>query len=84
MTLLCLLAAADYHYVPFYKALPLWDAWYLLALPLCLGIAIVYKSIRCDSMRKVPVQALELFLFIVLGLIGCMLGLAVLVNLVSH
>jgi len=30
------------------------DYWYVLALPLCLGISIVYKSIRCDSMRRSP------------------------------
>jgi hypothetical protein len=50
--------------------LPVWDYWYLLALPLCLGISIVYKSIRCDTMRRVPREALVLcvFILVVMGL----------------
>lgn len=59
-------AADTYQYVPFQKALPIWNAWWLLLFPLCLGIAIVYKSIRCESMQQVPRQALGLFAFILI------------------
>ncbi len=65
--MLAMLAAQEvvYRYVPFYKPAPVWDYWYLLLLPLCLGIAIVYKSIRCHSMSQVPRQAAVLFVFII-------------------
>ena len=49
------LGDAVYH--PFKSPLPAWDYWYLLLLPLCLGISIVYKSIKCHQMRRVPRQA---------------------------
>ena len=29
-------------YVPFMQPLPVWDVWYLLALPLCAAVSIVY------------------------------------------
>ncbi|MCY2953958.1 MAG: hypothetical protein NTU53_18610 [Planctomycetota bacterium] len=74
---------ADYTYQPFVKAAPLWDYWYLLLLPLCLAIAIVYKSIRCDSMSRVPRQALELFAFIIVVMVLAAGALAVLVNILS-
>ena len=55
------LAAADgaaaQGYVPFMQPLPAWDVWYLLAVPLCAAVSVVYKSIRCRSMRKVPREA---------------------------
>lgn len=50
------------------QPLPLWDVWYLLALPLCAGVAIVYKSVRAKSMRRVPWEATRATLWIVLGL----------------
>ncbi|MGE5611401.1 MAG: hypothetical protein ACM359_19285 [Bacillota bacterium] len=69
---------ADYSYVPFQKPLPVWDYWYLLLLPLCLAIAVVYKSVRCEAMRAVPRQALELFVFIIVVMVvaaGALAGL---------
>ena len=33
----------------------------LLMLPLCLSIAIVYKTTRCDNLREVPAAALILW-----------------------
>ena len=72
---------SQYHYEPFTKAAPIWDYWYLLLLPLCLGIAIVYKSIRCDSMSRVPRQALELFVFIIVVMVLAAGALAALVNI---
>jgi membrane protein YdbS with pleckstrin-like domain len=72
------LAEATYQYEPFKKPLPVWNYWYLLLLPLCLGIAVVYKSIRCESMRRVPKEALALFAFIIVVLVlaaGALAGL---------
>jgi hypothetical protein len=31
-------------FVPFLDPVPVWDYWYLLVLPLCVGIAVVWKS----------------------------------------
>ncbi len=56
---------------PFVQPIPLWDHWYLWLLPLCAAVAIVYKSVRCDSMRKVPREATSIFVMIVGGLILC-------------
>jgi len=72
---------AQYIYQPFYKPLPAWDLWYLLLLPLCLAIAIVYKSIRSDEMKSVPRQALGLFVFIIVVMILTGGALAALVNI---
>ena len=49
---------ADYSYShPFLQPLPVWDQWYLLMLPLCIAVSVVYKAIKCQSMKKVPMQA---------------------------
>lgn len=47
----------------------------LLMLPLCLSIAIIYKTTRCDNLREVPVAALALWITIVLGMYAVGLGL---------
>jgi hypothetical protein len=52
-------------YRPFWNPLPVWDYWYVLLLPLCLGISIVYKSIKCHTMRQVPREAAEIFATII-------------------
>jgi hypothetical protein len=82
--MMLLLAAAEYHYTrpfeqPLYGA---WNYWYLLMLPLCLAVAIVYKSIRCYSMRMVPREAGITFLWIVGGIVGAALLLAGLVHVI--
>jgi hypothetical protein len=70
-------------YVPFMQPLPAWDVWYLLALPLCAAVSIVYKSIRCRSMRKVPVEAAKALAWIVLGLVFAAVLLAGLVRVME-
>lgn len=47
----------------------------LLMLPLCLSIAIIYKTTRCENLREVPVAALGLWITIVLGMYAVGLGL---------
>ena len=47
----------------------------LLMLPLCLSIAVVYKTTRCDDLREVPVAALTLWVTIVVGLLAVGVGL---------
>ena len=70
-------------YTPFMQPLPAWDVWYLLALPLCAGVSIVYKSIRCRSMRKVPVEAAKAFAWIIVGLVTAAVLLAAVVKLME-
>ena len=43
-----------------------------LMLPLCLSIAIVYKTTRCRNLRDVPLAAAGLWLTISLGM--CIVG----------
>lgn len=71
-------------WTPFVQPLPVWDYWYLLVLPLCAGLAIVYKSIKCDSMRRVPREAAVIFGTIVLGLVAAALAFWVMVRLVVN
>ena len=83
MSWLALLAQTEYSYQPLVKPAPLWDYWYLLLLPLCLAIAIVYKSIRIDSMARVPREALVLFVFIIVVMVATAGALAALVNILN-
>jgi len=53
---------------PFWQPLPVWNYWYLLLLPLCAGVSIIYKSIKCREMRQVPREAAEIFVMIILGM----------------
>lgn len=70
-------------YRPFMQPLPVWDYWYLLALPLCTAVSIVYKSIRCRSMRKVPVEAAKATVWIIVGLVAAAIFLALLVRVME-
>lgn len=71
-------------YVPFMHPLPAWDVWYLLALPLCAAVSLVYKSIRVRNMRKVPREAAKATGWIILGLITAAVVLVVLVELMER
>ncbi len=46
-----------------------------LMLPLCLSIAVIYKTTRCEELRDVPVWALVLWVTIVLGMYAVGVGL---------
>ncbi len=61
-----------------------WDQWYLLLLPLCLGVAIVYKSIKCNRMSRVPREALQLFLTIIVVMVIAAGALAGLVRILER
>ena len=55
----------------------------LLILPLCLSIAIVYKTTRCDKLREVPVAALVLWGTIVVGMYAVGVGLWLLYSIMA-
>jgi hypothetical protein len=57
-------------YAPFIDPLPLWNGWAWWALPLCLGVAVVYKCTKCERMADVPMQSLVIFIWMILGLVG--------------
>lgn len=51
---------------------------FLLMFPLCLSIAVVYKTTRCERLGEVPLAALILWITIVLGMMAVGLGFWVL------
>jgi hypothetical protein len=68
-------------YRAFIDPLPMWDTWYLLLLPLCLGVSIVYKSTKCGRMSRVPWEATVIFTWILLGMVGAGAALVGIVKL---
>jgi hypothetical protein len=64
----------------FLEPLKLWDHWVWLLVPLCLGVALVYKSIRVESVRRVPVEAIKFTFWILLGMSAAAVALALLVH----
>jgi hypothetical protein len=68
----------------FRQPLPVWDYWYLLLVPLCVGISIVYKAIKCREMRQVPREAGVILLMILLGMVLAAAGLLVLVRVMEN
>jgi hypothetical protein len=73
---------ATYVFRPFLNSPPVWDYWLLLILPLLLGVAIVYKASKVESLSKLPVQALLLTIYIVLAMAGIAAAVSVINSLV--
>ncbi|HPD32346.1 MAG TPA: hypothetical protein PLL20_20320 [Phycisphaerae bacterium] len=40
----------------------------LLLLPLCLCISIIYKTIKCENLREIPMAVLKNWITIVIGM----------------
>ena len=78
----CFVAAAFLAYTPFLYPLPIWDYWPWLLIPLTAGVAIVYKSVKCQSMRQVPREALVIFVWILVGMAAAAGALAGVVHFV--
>jgi hypothetical protein len=81
-----LVILADYAYRPFKDPLPVWGnfQWPWLLVPLCAAVSLVYKSIRCKSMKTVPREALGLMTVIILGMVAAAVVLAILVRSLEH
>ncbi len=47
-------------YRPFLEPLPIEPAWLWLCVPLVLGVAVVYKTIKLPTLEKLPQQSLLL------------------------
>jgi hypothetical protein len=83
MPALCLLAQYVYNR-PFLQPAPVWDYYAWLLVPLCLGIAIVYKSVRCGSMRRVPREAGILFVVILVVMAASSAALGLIIRWLDH
>jgi hypothetical protein len=70
----------------FLDPLPLWQdsRWPWLALPLCYGVALVYKSIRCKTMRDAVREAASITFMIILGMSAAAVVLALIVRGLEH
>jgi len=51
---------------------------FLLMLPLCLSVAVVYKTTRMENLRRVPIASIVLWITIVLAMYGVGVGLWIL------
>ena len=71
-------------YRPFWQPLPVWDYWYLLLVPLCAGVSIVYKSIKCHQMKTVAREATVIFVMIILGMALAAAALLVLTRVMER
>jgi hypothetical protein len=68
----------------FRKPLPIWNAWPWLLLPLVIGVSVVYKSVKCKSMKQVPREASVIALWILIGIAGAAAALAGVVKVLEH
>ena len=64
----------------FLTPLPVWNYWYLLMLPLCMGVAIVYKALRIDTAGRLWREAAVIWLWILASMAA---GAAILWALVA-
>lgn len=55
----------------------------LLLLPLCLAIAVVYKTTRCKTTREIPLASLVLWITIVVGMYAVGIGLLIVYELMA-
>ncbi len=68
----------------FMKPLPVWDYWYLLLLPLCAAVAIVYKSMKAEELKDLPKRIAINFAWIVFGMVCAAAVLGVVVRWLDH
>ncbi len=71
-------------YTPFLSPLPIWDYWPALLFPLCAIVAVVYKSIKCSTMKQVPREATALFIWILIGMAAAAAVLTGIVKLMQQ
>ena len=53
-------------YTPFVDAMGIHEYWHLLIIPISIFLAIGYKSVRCNDLKKFPREVL-VFTILVLG-----------------
>jgi len=57
-------------YRPFIDPIDVHTLWYLLLVPLALGVSAAYKAVRVDELREFPRAVLVMTAQIVLGMIA--------------
>ncbi len=59
-------------WILFYNPMPLradgWTLW--LIVPLCASVAITYKAIRTQNLRRLPLEVLGVIAYMIAGLIA--------------
>ena len=70
------------HWTPFLDPYPVWanTTWPWLLLPLAIAVSVVYKAIKCHSVRQVPREASVIAIWIVLGMVIAAGALAAIVQ----
>lgn len=74
------LVLAGWH--PFVTPAPIWGAWWVLLLPLLLGIALVWKATRCRRPGDIPRETLVLWLYMLGAFLAGAIVLGLLVRIV--
>lgn len=70
-------------WIPFLQPVPeLVSLWYLLCIPLVIGVAMVYKALWIPEGRSWGQQVVMMSILIVAGLAGLAIGLGVFVQIV--
>lgn len=70
-------------YTPFIQPAPVWDYWAWLLIPLVIGVSIVYKTIRCKTLREVPREAATITFWILASLAAAGALLAAVVKILE-
>ena len=70
---------AVYTFRPFLNSPPIWDYWLLLIVPLVVGVAVVYKTMKVATFAELPVQAILTCVYI----LAAMAGIAAAVSIVN-
>lgn len=77
-------ADSAYRYThPFVQPLPVWDHWVWLLIPLTVGIAVVYKAVKCSKVGEVPRAAAVMALWILLAFSLAAAGLSAFVRVMQ-
>lgn len=74
MNLLSLNLLSAIEWKPFLTPAPVWDYWYLLLIPLVIGVSIVYKSIKCAKVSQIPREAAAIAIYILLAMVALAVG----------
>lgn len=71
-------------YTPFLDPMPMpGGMWWLTLAPLALGIAVVYKAIKLDDLRRYPKQVVMMTTQIVVVMIALAVGIQVVVGWIA-
>ena len=70
-------------WVAFRTPAPLWDAWWLLLVPLVAGLAVAYKATKSPSPGRLAWESAKLAAYVLAFLVAASLVLRVMVNFVT-